>query len=226
MIDLNKDFNQNSRELDRILGREVKSEKDIYNINLCLTYLNRQLLSEEDISNSPKLTGYISAFKDKVARNEDRFELNEHLTRDLEKYRYEDLLVLDHVKVDQDREKYFNIGLLAVFLSVIAGVAFFNIDIAAILLLIQMIYVIGIVYYSVSGKRVFFISWVRVLSMLGGKDRKPRDDDWYNAMLYLFKDDSDVYKTLTSLKEGTMKYYMVEMLREKFIETKEEKQYD
>lgn len=222
MIDLNRTFQRNLKELDRILGKEVKSEKDIYNVNLCLTYLNRQLLAEEDTLNSARLTGYISAFKDKYERNRSKFELSERFIRDLEKYRYEDMPKLTHVKADQDREKYFNIGLLIVFLSAIAGVAFFNIDIAAILLLIQIIYVIGLVYYSVSGKRVFFVSWVRVLSMLGGKDRKPRDDDWYNAMLYLFKEDSDVYKTLVSIKSGTLKYHMVEMLREKFIETKEE----
>lgn len=222
MIDLNKSFNQNIKELDRILGREVKSEKDIYNVRLCLTYMYRQLLAEEDTTNSAKLTGYIQFFKEKVERNEQDFKLPERLLRDLDKYQYEDLPKLKHVQVDQNRERDFNIGVMVLFSIGVAGTAFFNIDIAAILLLVQMLYTMGAVYFAVSGNRVFFIAWVRVLSMLGGKNRKVRDDDWYSAMLYMFKEESDTYKTLTGLKDGTIKYHMIEMIREKFFETKED----
>lgn len=91
MIDISKSFSFNKNELDRMLAKEVRSERDIYNTELCITYLNRLILVETDAEAIANMTKVAGLYKEKLERHKDEFKMQEKLIRDLEKYRYEDL---------------------------------------------------------------------------------------------------------------------------------------
>lgn len=222
MIDISKSFSFNKNELDRMLAKEVRSERDIYNTELCITYLNRLILVETDAEAIANMTKVVGLYKEKLERHKDEFKMQEKLIRDLEKYRYEDLPKSLRIHKDASREKAFQVGFLVLFTALVGGIAFINIDVAFIILLIQLIYLFGVVYWCVLDKRLFYLAPVKLLSMLGDKDRAYRDSVWKEVMKYFFKEDTDVYKVINGLKDDLASNYTIELLHEKYIEVSKE----
>lgn len=220
MIDISKGFNENEKEIERLLSKDVKSEKDIYNINMCITYLYRQLVVSETSKNMEKMRVYICSFRDKLNRHEKDFVLKENMIRDLENYRYNDIPKTAHIKRDVKKEKESVILLLVLFTILVTGVVFINVDIGYLLLIANFVYLLGVLIFCFKGKRTFITVPVRVLSMLGDKERAFRDDIWVDAMKHLFREDTDVYGMISKLKSDFSSRYTIEMIHESFIETK------
>lgn len=222
MIDIEKSFSFNKNELDRMLKKEVRSERDIYNTELCITYLNRLILVETDAKEIEKLLAVRIVYQERLDRHKDEYKMQEKLINDLNKYRYENLPTSLRVYSDNQREKVFQVGFLVLFTALVGGIAFFNIDIAFIILMLQLVYLFGVVYWCVLDKRLPYLAPVKALSMLGNKDREYRDSVWKEVMKYFFREDTDTYKVIDNLKDDFTSRYTTELLHEKYIETTKE----
>lgn len=219
MIDLNKDYTRNTKELDKLLSKDIKNEEDLKNIRMSITYLYKQIIQQDNIDNIGRLNAYIQYFKKK--EEESKITLSEKSENDLTEYRYNEPVTATKVKKDSVRDTYFYNSLMLIFLSFVAGVSFINIDVAFAILIVQFLYTGCVILYVVTGKRLFPLNVLKMLAIMGVSERKQRDSAYEQALRHIYKDDSDVVTALNKPKREIRKCYITELVREKYIEVKE-----
>lgn len=219
MIDLRKDYTRNIKELDKLLSKDIKTDEDLKNIRMSITYLYKQILQQDNMDNIGRLNAYIQYFEKKA--EESKITLSEKSENDLAEYRYNEPVTATKVKKDSVRETYFYNSLMLIFLLVVAGISFINIDVAFAILIVQFLYTGCAIVYVVTGKRLFPLNVLKMLSIMGVSERKQRDSAYEQALRHLCKDDSDVVIELNKPKREIRKCYTTELVREKYIEVKE-----
>ena len=219
MIDLRKDYTRNIKELDKLLSKDIKTDEDLKNIRMSITYLYKQILQQDNMDNIGRLNAYIQYFEKKA--EESKITLSEKSENDLAEYRYNEPVTATKVKKDSVRETYFYNSLMIIFLLVVAGISFINIDVAFAILIVQFLYTGCAIVYVVTGKRLFPMNVLKMLSIMGVSERKQRDSAYEQALRHLCKDDSDVVIALNKPKREIRKCYTTELVREKYIEVKE-----
>lgn len=219
MIDLRKDYTRNIKELDKLLSKDIKTDEDLKNIRMGITYLYKQILQQDNMDNIGRLNAYIQYFEKKA--EESKITLSEKSENDLAEYRYNEPVTATKVKKDSVRETYFYNSLMLIFLLVVAGISFINIDVAFAILIVQFLYTGCAIVYVVTGKRLFPLNVLKMLSIMGVSERKQRDSAYEQALRHLCKDDSDVVIALNKPKREIRKCYTTELVREKYIEVKE-----
>lgn len=219
MIDLRKDYTRNIKELDKLLSKDIKTDEDLKNIRMSITYLYKQILQQDNMDNIGRLNAYIQYFEKKA--EESKITLSEKSENDLVEYRYNEPVTATKVKKDSVRETYFYNSLMIIFLLVVAGISFINIDVAFAILIVQFLYTGCVILYVVTGKRLFPMNVLKMLSIMGVSERKQRDSAYEQALRHLYKDDSDVVIALNKPKREIRKCYTTELVREKYIEVKE-----
>lgn len=219
MIDLNKDYTRNIKELDKLLSKDIKNEEDLKNIRMSITYLYKQIIQQDNMDNIGRLNAYIQYFKKK--EEESKITLSEKSENDLTEYRYNEPVTAMKVKKDSVRDTYFYNSLMLIFLSFVAGISFINIDVAFAILIVQFLYTGCAILYVVTGKRLFPMNVLKMLAIMGVSERKQRDSAYEQALRHLYKDDSDVVIALNKPKREIRKCYTTELVREKYIEVKE-----
>lgn len=219
MIDLRKDYTRNIKELDKLLSKDIKTDEDLKNIRMSITYLYKQILQQDNMDNIGRLNAYIQYFEKKA--EESKITLSEKSENDLAEYRYNEPVTATKVKKDSVRDTYFYNSLMLIFLLVVAGISFINIDVAFAILIVQFLYTGCAIVYVVTGKRLFPLNVLKMLSIMGVFERKQRDSAYEQALRHLYKDDSDVVTSLNKSKRETRKCYITELVREKYIEVKE-----
>lgn len=219
MIDLRKDYTRNIKELDKLLSKDIKTDEDLKNIRMSITYLYKQILQQDNMDNIGRLNAYIQYFEKKA--EESKITLSEKSENDLAEYRYNEPVTATKVKKDSVRETYFYNSLMLIFLLVVAGISFINIDVAFAILIVQFLYTGCAIVYVVTGKRLFPLNVLKMLSIMGVSERKQRDSAYEQALRHLCKDDSDVVIALNKPKREIRKCYTTELVREKYIEVKE-----
>lgn len=219
MIDLNKDYTRNIKELDKLLSKDIKTDEDLKNIRMSITYLYKQILQQDNMDNIGRLNAYIQYFEKKA--EESKITLSEKSENDLTEYRYNEPVTATKVKKDSVRDTYFYNSLMLIFLLVVAGISFINIDVAFAILIVQFLYTGCAIVYVVTGKRLFPLNVLKMLSIMGVSERKQRDSAYEQALRHLCKDDSDVVIALNKPKREIRKCYTTELVREKYIEVKE-----
>lgn len=218
MIDLRKDYTRNIKELDKLLSKDIKTDEDLKNIRMSITYLYKQILQQDNMDNIGRLNAYIQYFEKKA--EESKITLSEKSENDLAEYRYNEPVTTTKVKKDSVRDTYFYNSLMLIFLLVVAGISFSNIDVAFTILIVQFLYTGCVILYVVTGKRLFPLNVLKMLSIMGVSERKQRDSAYEQALRHLYKDDSDVVTALNKSKRETRKCYITELVREKYIEVK------
>lgn len=219
MIDLRKDYTRNIKELDKLLSKDIKTDEDLKNIRMSITYLYKQILQQDNMDNIGRLNAYIQYFEKKA--EESKITLSEKSENDLAEYRYNEPVTATKVKKDSVRETYFYNSLMLIFLLVVAGISFINMDVAFAILIVQFLYTGCAIVYVVTGKRLFPLNVLKMLSIMGVSERKQRDSAYEQALRHLCKDDSDVVIALNKPKREIRKCYTTELVREKYIEVKE-----
>lgn len=219
MIDLRKDYTRNIKELDKLLSKDIKTDEDLKNIRMSITYLYKQILQQDNMDNIGRLNAYIQYFEKKA--EESKITLSEKSENDLAEYRYNEPVTATKVKKDSVRDTYFYNSLMLIFLLVVAGISFINIDVAFAILIVQFLYTGCAIVYVVTGKRLFPLNVLKMLSIMGVSERKQRDSAYEQALRHLYKDDSDVVIALNKPKREIRKCYTTELVREKYIEVKE-----
>lgn len=219
MIDLRKDYTRNIKELDKLLSKDIKTDEDLKNIRMGITYLYKQILQQDNMDNIGRLNAYIQYFEKKA--EESKITLSEKSENDLAEYRYNEPVTATKVKKDSVRETYFYNSLMLIFLLVVAGISFINIDVAFAILIVQFLYTGCAIVYVVTGKRLFPLNVLKMLSIMGVSERKQRDSAYEQALRHLCKDDSDVVIALNKPKREIRKCYTTELVREKYIEVNE-----
>lgn len=219
MIDLRKDYTRNIKELDKLLSKDIKTDEDLKNIRMSITYLYKQILQQDNMDNIGRLNAYIQYFKKK--EEESKITLSEKSENDLAEYRYNEPVTATKVKKDSVRDTYFYNSLMLIFLSFVAGISFINIDVAFAILIVQFLYTGCVILYVVTGKRLFPMNVLKMLAIMGVSERKQRDSAYEQALRHLYKDDSDVVIALNKPKREIRKCYTTELVREKYIEVKE-----
>lgn len=219
MIDLRKDYTRNIKELDKLLSKDIKTDEDLKNIRMSITYLYKQILQQDNMDNIGRLNAYIQYFEKKA--EESKITLSEKSENDLTEYRYNEPVTATKVKKDSVRDTYFYNSLMIIFLLVVAGISFINIDVAFAILIVQFLYTGCVILYVVTGKRLFPLNVLKMLSIMGVSERKQRDSAYEQALRHLCKDDSDVVIALNKPKREIRKCYTTELVREKYIEVKE-----
>ena len=219
MIDLRKDYTRNIKELDKLLSKDIKTDEDLKNIRMSITYLYKQILQQDNMDNIGRLNAYIQYFEKKA--EESKITLSEKSENDLAEYRYNEPVTATKVKKDSVRDTYFYNSLMLIFLLVVAGISFINIDVAFDILIVQFLYTGCAIIYVVTGKRLFPLNVLKMLSIMGVSERKQRDSAYEQALRHLYKDDSDVVTALNKSKREIRKCYTTELVREKYIEVKE-----
>lgn len=219
MIDLRKDYTRNIKELDKLLSKDIKTDEDLKNIRMSITYLYKQILQQDNMDNIGRLNAYIQYFEKKA--EESKITLSEKSENDLAEYRYNEPVTATKVKKDSVRETYFYNSLMIIFLLVVAGISFINIDVAFAILIVQFLYTGCAIVYVVTGKRLFPLNVLKMLSIMGVSERKQRDSAYEQALRHLCKDDSDAVIALNKPKREIRKCYTTELVREKYIEVKE-----
>ena len=219
MIDLRKDYTRNIKELDKLLSKDIKTDEDLKNIRMSITYLYKQILQQDNMDNIGRLNAYIQYFEKKA--EESKITLSEKSENDLVEYRYNEPVTATKVKKDSVRDTYFYNSLMLIFLLVVAGISFINIDVAFAILIVQFLYTGCAIIYVVTGKRLFPLNVLKMLSIMGVSERKQRDSAYEQALRHLYKDDSDVVIALNKPKREIRKCYTTELVREKYIEVKE-----
>lgn len=219
MIDLRKDYTRNIKELDKLLSKDIKTDEDLKNIRMSITYLYKQILQQDNMDNIGRLNAYIQYFEKKA--EESKITLSEKSENDLAEYRYNEPVTATKVKNDSVRDTYFYNSLMIIFLLVVAGISFINIDVAFAILIVQFLYTGCAIVYVVTGKRLFPLNVLKMLSIMGVSERKQRDSAYEQALRHLCKDDSDVVIALNKPKREIRKCYTTELVREKYIEVKE-----
>lgn len=219
MIDLRKDYTRNIKELDKLLSKDIKTDEDLKNIRMSITYLYKQILQQDNMDNIGRLNAYIQYFEKKA--EESKITLSEKFENDLAEYRYNEPVTATKVKKDSVRDTYFYNSLMLIFLLVVAGISFINIDVAFAILIVQFLYTGCAIIYVVTGKRLFPLNVLKMLSIMGVSERKQRDSAYEQALRHLYKDDSDVVIALNKPKREIRKCYTTELVREKYIEVKE-----
>lgn len=219
MIDLRKDYTRNIKELDKLLSKDIKTDEDLKNIRISITYLYKQILQQDNMDNIGRLNAYIQCFEKKA--EESKITLSEKSENELAEYRYNEPVTATKVKKDSVRDTYFYNSLMLIFLLVVAGISFINIDVAFAILIVQFLYTGCAIVYVVTGKRLFPLNVLKMLSIMGVSERKQRDSAYEQALRHLYKDDSDVVIALNKPKREIRKCYTTELVREKYIEVKE-----
>lgn len=219
MIDLNKDYTRNTKELDKLLSKDIKNEEDLKNIRMSITYLYKQIIQQDNMDNIGRLNAYIQYLEKK--EEESKITLSEKSENDLTEYRYNEPVTATKVKKDSVRDTYFYNSLMLIFLSFVAGISFINIDVAFAILIVQFLYTGCVILYVVTGKRLFPMNVLKMLAIMGVSERKQRDSAYEQALRHIYKGDSDVVTALNKPKREIRKCYITELVREKYIEVKE-----
>lgn len=223
MINLDKCYKYNYVKLKNMSVAEVRNEKDLYHVKLCIIYLTREMLVTSKYSDIKELSDLRIKFQEKYDRYEDTYKLQEKFIADIESYTTRALPTMRPIKSDRIFESGLQIFLLLMLTVITILFAFYNRDLANIYVGVEFVVLLMYLYYGLTGKRVLLLSLLRAVIMIGDADRVKRDLIWIDSFKNLIPESHSAYILVQGLTTNFTSRYTAELLHEKYIQVERRK---
>lgn len=223
MINLDKCYKYNYVKLKNMSVAEVRNEKDLYHVKLCIIYLTREMLVTSKYSDIKELSDLRIKFQEKYDRYEDTYKLQEKFIADIESYTTSALPTMRPIKSDRIFESGLQIFLLLMLTVITVLFAFYNRDLANIYVGVEFVVLLMYLYYGLTGKRVLLLSLLRAVIMVGDVDRVKRDLIWIDSFKNLISESHSAYTLVQGLTTNFTSRYTAELLHEKYVQIERRK---